>query len=761
MKTNYLTRTRRYLRVKILTQHFNKTSEERVLTYYTVRLINKKMKASAATTKLAFEAGCLLCFFLAFASLLSEGQFDGLYGMNGILPMNELERALDGKRNHSISELANVREFIKLYGFNICWFSQMFGVRFSAFMKSALVLSTLVSFGAFVMKITDGTKGSRRNSFITDVVVFSVLVIVYGSMIDVGDAFLSFQWDFLLIECGIACIVGSVLFASSSDLTREEDSLYAWIPRAILFKLMLMSGAVKILSDCPTWLKMTALDYHFATQPLPAPLSKYVARALSSNAKKIGVAITYIVEGPLAFTILAPTKSFRRFTCLCQVLFQIGIILTGNYAFFNYLTIVLAVSSAIAGERKLEKPRNSEDKKSDRKGIEKNKAKAMPMLQHSLTMIGNHLALIFVTLCAVNLFAPNGIKKDGIIVAERTIKLRWDKKNASKKLAKFLDFAVPIARTYLILIAVPLNFAYRLVFYKTKDGEKDGNNTKKKTARWLIRTVRDLLLMAYLLVLTAPIGENALGKKIGKKPEFFLSQMNNKFLDTTTKSIQQLIPSRSRISSSYGLFRRMTGVGKKNDVARREIVIEIAADADSANELIWHELEFKHKPGNVSKQPSYLAPHQPRLDWQMWFAALRGDDIWKDNHYRWFSWLVLRILQKSPEVAKLFDPQMSNYMKNTTYLRIKTYEYDFAPLEDSNIYVRKYIGLLLPPTALEDENMKGLRKEAGDILKSNEGDFAWLNIPELNVFTFAISIVGVFAASKINSRRRRKRGIVI
>lgn len=90
-----------------------------------------------------------------------------------------------------------------------------------------------------------------------------------------------------------------------------------------------------------------------------------------------------------------------------------------------------------------------------------------------------------------------------------------------------------------------------------------------------------------------------------------------------------------RIFSSYGLFRQMTGVGKYNPISREnidtdkppfipsivtrpEIVIE--GFKTSTNE--WIEINFKHKPTNLFQSPTFIAPHQPRLDWQMWFAAL-------------------------------------------------------------------------------------------------------------------------------------------
>jgi len=83
--------------------------------------------------------------------------------------------------------------------------------------------------------------------------------------------------------------------------------------------------------------------------------------------------------------------------------------------------------------------------------------------------------------------------------------------------------------------------------------------------------------------------------------------------------------------SSYGLFRRMTGVG-----GRPEVIIE---GSDSMNGP-WKEYHFMYKPGNMSESPKFVMPHQPRLDWQMWFAALGSY-----GHNPWFISLLYRILE--------------------------------------------------------------------------------------------------------------------
>ena len=409
------------------------------------------------------------------------------------------------------------------------------------------------------------------------------------------------------------------------------------------------------------------------------------------------------------------------------------------------------MASFAGGERKVVKTvdEKEEDKGNDgeaARALEKNKVKALPVLQHSMAMIATHLSLLFFIICTVNMFAPG---KDGV-------KLRASSKNVNKRLTKFLDVAVPVSRTYLILIAVPLTYAYRGFLAKATKKEKENNEESFKI--FTLRRCRDVLLMAYLLVVTAPMREIAPNKQIAKAHP--LLRANAEFLDTATSSIQRHMPTPlRRISSGYGLFRSMTGVGEDGKVARREIIFEIAPDADKVEDVEWTELAFKYKPGDVKKRPSFVAPHQPRLDWQMWFAALRGDGVFTDQRYRWFSMFIIRILQKSPEVWKILDPSMQKHMNATTYLRVSMFEYDFAPKkEEGDVYVRKNLGELLPPTHLGSPEIEGLLNMAGPIDYEKETP-ALLEIPDVDAVTFVVSVMAVIFASLVfyNSRRKRNR----
>lgn len=90
-----------------------------------------------------------------------------------------------------------------------------------------------------------------------------------------------------------------------------------------------------------------------------------------------------------------------------------------------------------------------------------------------------------------------------------------------------------------------------------------------------------------------------------------------------------------QLTHSYGLFRSMTGVG-----GRPEVIVEGSNSPTGP----WEEYEFLYKPGNLSRKLSFVAPHQPRIDWQMWFAALG-----EYQRNPWFLSLVYRLLKNQPE----------------------------------------------------------------------------------------------------------------
>ena len=156
------------------------------------------------------------------------------------------------------------------------------------------------------------------------------LFALYLSYFYAGQDFTGFQWDLLLLEAGFLAI-----FLSSGS------RIVIWLYRWFVFRYLFLAGAAKLLSGDPTWRDFTALEYHFWTQPLPTPLAWYAAE-LPSWLLVGATAATLVVELGIVFLIFLPRRP-RAVAACCIALFQVLIVLTGNYNFFNLLSIAMCV----------------------------------------------------------------------------------------------------------------------------------------------------------------------------------------------------------------------------------------------------------------------------------------------------------------------------------------------------------------------------------------------------------------------------------
>ncbi|MFH0907623.1 MAG: lipase maturation factor family protein [bacterium] len=143
-----------------------------------------------------------------------------------------------------------------------------------------------------------------------------------------------------------------------------------------------------------------------------------------------------------------------------------------------------------------------------------------------------------------------------------------------------------------------------------------------------------------------------------------------------------------RTVNSYSLFAIMTKI-------RPEIIVEGSDDG-----VNWMAYEFEWKPGDLSARPRFVAPHQPRLDWQMWFAAMGTY-----YHNPWFSSFLAKLLQGSPEVLKLIAvnpfPDIPPKAVRASY-----YEYRFTTPQErrrtGNWWRRDGKGLYCPPIIMDE-----------------------------------------------------------
>jgi len=157
------------------------------------------------------------------------------------------------------------------------------------------------------------------------------LVLIYAlylSLLYAGQTFMSFQWDTFLLETTIVALIMSL-----APMTG------VWLARWLLFRFMFMSGVVKLLSGDPSWWNLSALGYHFLTQPLPTRVAWYAAE-LPAGLLQVATGAVFVVELGLPFLIFFPRR--LRFVSACGILLlQTCILLTGNYNWFNLQTMLL------------------------------------------------------------------------------------------------------------------------------------------------------------------------------------------------------------------------------------------------------------------------------------------------------------------------------------------------------------------------------------------------------------------------------------
>jgi lipase maturation factor 1 len=462
-----------------------------------------------------------LIYLIAFVSLWV--QVDGLVGGNGISPVNQFLPAARAQLGSDAYYLLPT----------LCWFNS--SDTFLHFLcGGGVVLSLLLIFG------------------IAPALSLAGLFVCYLSLTIAGQVFFNFQWDVLLLETGFLSIFvapwrlwprdlllfpGSTTPAAASPVSRPA----LFLLKFLLFKLMLMSGVVKLTSGDDSWWNLTALDYHYWSQPLPTVFGWWADKT-PEWFKHFSVAFCLAVEiiGPLF--IWAPRRP-RLVAAGLMIFLQLVIALTGNYCFFNMLTIALClllIDDAAVG-RRLEGP--------------------------APTSLASH-----------ELRPPN----------------------ARSMMSRLPAYAA----TAVIVGTLPLNTW--LIFSAFK--------TRSRPPEWLASFYEQL--------------------------EAF------------------------RVANGYGLFRVMTK-------DRCEIVIEGSADG-----IEWLPYEFKWKPGDVKRAPGWCAPHQPRLDWQMWFAALGTP---RENP--WFVGLIVRLLQGSRDVNGLLarNPFSEGPPR---YIRATFYRYRFTTSEE-------------------------------------------------------------------------------
>ena len=341
---------------------------------------------------------------------------------------------------------------------------------------------------------------------------------LYLSYANVGQDFLWFQWDNLLLESAFFA-----LFVTPGRLDGRRAPAPHWIGvllmQWLLVRLMVESGAAKLLTGDPTWRDLTAMATYYETAPLPTWVGWWMHQ-LPMGFHKATSALTFVIELGLPLCILGPRR-LRQLAFAGMLGFQLFVVLTANYGFFNYLSAALCLW----------------------------------MLDDRDLGVREHV-----------------------------------ERPASRP--------VTIALAAAAVLLVPLSLVPFLRF----------------------------LYVPRLVEIARPI-----------------DQLLNQF----------------RSISAYHLFASMT-------LIRREPIFEGSDDG-----VVWRPYELRYKPGDVGRPPPFVAPHQPRVDFQLWFLLFRV------RRPAYAEALLRRMLFEPEVVAPLFA---ENPFPDTPprLVRVSVYRYRFS-----------------------------------------------------------------------------------
>lgn len=258
--------------------------------------------ASYSSASVLFVRLLGLIYLFAFGAFLF--QIRGLIGVNGILPLKTY-----------LNFLATYHPKKKFfYAPTILWMSQS-NFALMGLVVAGCLISICLMAGLF------------------PALCLLSLYLLYLSLVSAGQDFLGFGWEGFLLE-----ITAHAFFIS---LTTVPCLMIWWSLNFLLFRFHLQAGAVKLQSCDPSWKDLTAIAYHYQSQPLPNSVAWY-AHKLPLWFQKFSVYAMFFIEMVVPFGIFL-SADIRFATFIALVGLQYGIWLTGNFSFLNYLTAVLCI----------------------------------------------------------------------------------------------------------------------------------------------------------------------------------------------------------------------------------------------------------------------------------------------------------------------------------------------------------------------------------------------------------------------------------
>ncbi|MDA1140082.1 MAG: lipase maturation factor family protein [Planctomycetota bacterium] len=451
--------------------------------------------------------------------------------------------------------------------------------------------------------------------------VLFVQLVFYLSLATISSPFLNFQWDNLILETTCLALLlpmaGTILLGKNrvASPMANPNRATVFVMQWMLFRLYFESGFAKIMGGVRGgWLDLTAMNAYYDTVPLPTPLTR-TFHNLPVIFHEWETLMTLVLEFLLPVFIFAG-RGFRRGLFFIFTGMQLTIMLTGNYAFFNWISLILG-----------------------------------------LFLVDNH---------------------DWLLVrkwAHKYTRFAW-----KRPIPRDVRYVTPgwrqtVAGAISGVCVIALTVASLNSFFQLM----------------LDRSPHQLLLVN---------GQKLTGQSLLENDEFVIFQerngTRNRYPRAEVVRIEKgLLDQMQKFMSYYQPYRVVNVYHLFANMTRERVMPEIQGSMDLND---WKPYRFHYAPGDPAKTPGFVAPHQPRFDFQLWFLAFAKSG-WKNNvpqsrkqhdYHFWYETRkqfpgggeyfmnLLEKLQKAPDQVSYFFSEMPFGSKPPKYLRLVFYDYHMS-----------------------------------------------------------------------------------